>query len=59
VIPDETEASAIGNITLEIGEDGGSRNRIIVVPGANMTITPEDIAFLKTTSQITTWSCCS
>ncbi len=47
VIRDETEASAIGNITLEIGEDGGSRNRIIVVPGANMTITPEDIAFLK------------
>ena len=25
----------------------GSKNRIIVVPGANMAITPEDIAFLK------------
>lgn len=25
----------------------GSRNRIIVVPGANMAITPEDILFLK------------
>ena len=30
------------------GEDGSTENRIIVVPGANMTITPEEIAFLET-----------
>ena len=26
-----------------------TKNRIIVVPGANMSITPDDIAFLKQT----------
>lgn len=49
ILRDDAAASAIGNITLEIGEDGVSRNRIIVVPGANMTITPDDVAFLKDT----------
>ena len=44
---DERAPSSIGNITLERFPDGSSRNRIIVVPGANMTITPEDIAFLE------------
>lgn len=38
--------SAIGNVQLEVGE-GHTANRIIVVPGANMAITPEDVAFLK------------
>jgi ribokinase len=41
-----TAPSAIGNIQLEVGEKE-TRNRIIVVSGANMTITPEDVAFLQ------------
>ena len=47
VAVDPTESSAIGNITLEIGDDGNSHNRIIVVSGANMTITPSEVAFLQ------------
>ncbi len=39
--------SPIGNIILEIDEAGNSHNRIIVVPATNMTIRPEDVAFLK------------
>ncbi len=39
--------SAIGNVQLEAHDDGTTANRIIVVSGANMTITPEDVAFLK------------
>lgn len=42
----ETAPSAVGNVQLEI-KDGQSANRIIVVSGANMTITPDDVAFLK------------
>ena len=42
-------SSAVGDIILETGEDGETGNRIIVVPGANMTITPGDVAFLKDT----------
>ena len=38
--------SAIGNVQLEVGNNQ-TANRIIVVPGANMAITPEDVAFLK------------
>lgn len=38
--------SAVGNVQLEVTDEGTS-NRIIVVSGANMTITPEDVAFLK------------
>lgn len=40
-------ASAVGNIVLEPDEKGSMKNRIIVVPGANMTITQADIEFLK------------
>ena len=47
VIRTEEASSAIGNIILEIAPDGNRANRIIVVPGANMTITPKDVAFLK------------
>lgn len=39
-------SSAVGNVLLEVG-GGESINRIIIVPGANMAITPEDVAFLK------------
>lgn len=45
---DNNVSSAVGNVLLEVNE-GGTQNRIIVVPGANMTITPEDVAFLKDT----------
>ncbi len=38
--------SAIGNVQLEI-QGGKTHNRIIVVSGANMKISPEDVAFLK------------
>ena len=39
--------SAIGNIQIESAPGGQSANRIIVVSGANMQITPDDVAFLK------------
>lgn len=39
-------ASAIGNVQLEVTPDR-TANRIVVVPGANMCITMEDIAFLE------------
>ncbi len=38
--------SAVGNVQLETA-DGQSANRIIVVPGANMDITPEEVSFLQ------------
>ena len=44
---DDEASSAIGNITL-LQQDGVTlNNRILVIPGANMTITNEDVAFLK------------
>lgn len=46
VMRSENKPSAIGNVQLEVG-DGKSMNRIIVVSGANMSITPEDVAFLE------------
>lgn len=39
--------SAIGNILLEPDGQGGTKNRIIVVPGANARVSVRDIAFLK------------
>ena len=47
VIRDETSSSAIGNITLEVRQGQKARNRIIVVPGANMRLTPGDVEFIK------------
>lgn len=41
-------SSSVGNVQLEV-RGGETRNRIIVVPGANMSITPKDVAFLKDT----------
>lgn len=46
---DPEVSSAVGDIILEVGEGKAAKNRIIVVPGANMTITPDDVAFLKNT----------
>ncbi len=39
--------SAIGNIILEVDKHGDRHNRIIVISGANMTTTVEEVAFLK------------
>ncbi len=46
IISDET-FTAIGNVQLEKQSDGSTANRIIVVPGANMTIASGEVAFLK------------
>ncbi|MBF7095694.1 ribokinase [Alkalibacter mobilis] len=40
-------STGIANILIHTDENGISENRIIVVPGANMEITPESIGFLK------------
>lgn len=45
----EDVPSAIGNVQLEVSKDGQTKNRIIVVSGANMRTRPEDIAFLEET----------
>ncbi len=47
VMVDEKAPSSIGNVQLQMSQDGRSQNRIIVVPGANMAIREEDIAFLE------------
>ena len=49
VITDKEVPSGVGNIILETKPGQKTKNRIIVVPGANMSITPDDIAFLKQT----------
>jgi len=46
---DNEKPSAIGNVLLEVAEGQKTKNRIIVVPGANMEIKPDDVAFLKET----------
>ncbi len=48
VVIDREKPSSVGNVQLRVDEDGKTQNRIIVVPGANMAITPEDIRFLQT-----------
>jgi ribokinase len=44
---DETCSSAVSNIILEVVPGQKTKNRIIVVPGANMKLTVEDVEFLK------------
>jgi len=39
-------ASAVGNVQI-CAHEQGTQNRIVVVPGANMAITPGDVAFLQ------------
>lgn len=48
ILTDPSVSSAVGNVQLE-EQATGTRNRIIVVPGANMAITAEDVEFLKDT----------
>lgn len=43
---DENESSGVGHITLEVTERG-AQNRITVCPGANFTMTVDDVAWLK------------
>lgn len=43
---DEDEASGVAQILLEVS-DSGAQNRITVCPGANFTLTVEDLAWLK------------
>ena len=40
-------SSGIGNVMITTKNGVLQNNRIIVIPGANMRITPEDVAFLK------------
>ncbi len=49
ILVDNDTSSAVGNVLLEVGERKATKNRIIVVPGTNMTIMPEDVSFLKDT----------
>ena len=46
VLVDPSESSGVGHITLEVTEHG-AQNRITVCPGANFTMTVEDVAWLK------------
>lgn len=46
VLTDDTEATGVAVILLEV-QDGGTQNRITVCPGANFTITAEELAWLK------------
>lgn len=40
-------SSAVGNVIIQTKNGEAVNNRIIVIPGANMEITPEDVVFLK------------
>ncbi len=44
---DHDDATGCAIIIIEKEADGGSQNRILVIPGANMTITPEEVDFLE------------
>ena len=48
VTTDIETSSAVGNIILEMAEGQHTKNRIIVVPGANMTIAAQHIACVET-----------
>lgn len=48
ILVDEVAPSGIGNVQLEVQADGSTQNRIIIVPGANMTNTVEELKFLET-----------
>ena len=43
---DPNESSGVGHIVLEVTEHG-AQNRITVCPGANFTLTVDDVAWLK------------
>ncbi|EGD45950.1 PfkB domain protein [Ruminiclostridium papyrosolvens DSM 2782] len=47
ILRDETCSSAVSNIILEVARGKKAKNRIIVVPGANMKLTVDDVEFLR------------
>ncbi len=47
VLYDPTAASGCAVIILERQPGQSAQNRILVIPGANMTLTPNEVAFLK------------
>lgn len=47
ILFDDNKPTACSFVILELGEDGSSNNRIIVIPGSNMTITAEEIGYLE------------
>jgi ribokinase len=49
ILRDKTCSSAVSNIILEVVPGRKTKNRIIVVPGSNMKLTVDDVAFLKDT----------
>ena len=49
VLIDDKTPSGCAVILLEEAEDGSAQNRILVIPGSNLKITPDKIAFLKDT----------
>lgn len=51
VLFDDEVASGCAVIILEKAPDGSTKNRIMVIPGSNMRITKEDLAFLENTIQ--------
>ena len=44
---DENEPTQVAGIILEVEEGKDTKNRILIIQGANMAIKPEEIAFLK------------
>lgn len=46
VTVDEQESSGVGHILLEV-KDGSVQNRITICPGANFTLTVDDVSWLK------------
>ncbi len=47
VIRDPDAPTGVGNIMLELKEGQKSKNRILLIPGANMALTTEDVEFLR------------
>lgn len=47
VLKDKTASSGVGVITLEVKEGEKAKNRILLIPGANMNMTVEDVQVLK------------
>ena len=47
ILFDTENATGCAMILIEKEENGAAQNRILVIPGANMTITPDEVAFLE------------
>ena len=51
IVTSSVHASSVGNIVITLRDGVVQNNRIIVVPGANMAISLQDVAFLEKTIQ--------